>query len=237
MNGAEKIRTVTAIEKQNEADSADKGQGQSLAGRAYRLIKEKIVMGEIPPLATIEDRALMQEFSTGRTPIREALQRLAFEGLVTVIPYRGTLASGIDMSDLDQIMEIRIPLETLASRAAAQRATADEIATLRSLVGRYDVEQLCAEAKFVELLRLDQQFHMAVAEISRNKFLVSTLENLRDLTWRFYILFYRRHSPDSAQSFNNYAEIIDALARHDPDLVEARMNEHFRDTRRLFPNG
>ena len=209
---------------------------QSLAGRAYREIKEKILMGEIPPLAAIDDRALMAELRTGRTPIREALQRLAFEGLVTVIPYRGTMASGIDMSDLDQIMEIRIPLEILAGRAAAQRAAAAEIVALRELVGRHDIERLCRESRFLELLRLDLEFHEAVAEMARNEFLVKTLENLRDLTWRFYILFYRRHPPNASQSFNNYVEIIDSLARHDPAETEARLEEHFRDTRRLFPN-
>ncbi|MFO1062044.1 MAG: GntR family transcriptional regulator [Dongiaceae bacterium] len=217
------------------AEEAGRGPESSLAGRAYRRIKEKILLGEIPPLGTVDDRALMAELGTGRTPIREALQRLAFEGLVVVLPYRGTMASGIDMSELDQIMEVRIPLEILAARAAAQRATAPEIAALEALVGGYDIERLCAERRFVELLRLDQEFHHAVAAISRNRFMVRTLENLRDLTWRFYILFYRRHPPTPRDSFNNYREVIAALARHDPDLVEKRLAAHFRDTRRLFP--
>lgn len=219
------------------APPAGRDAEASLAGRAYRRIKEKILLGEIPPLGTIDDRALMQELGAGRTPIREALQRLAFEGLVTVLPYRGTMASGIDMSELDQIMEVRIPLEILAARAAAQRATPAEIAGLQALVGGADIARLCAEARFVELLRLDQDFHRAVAEVSRNRFLVRTLENLRDLTWRFYILFYRRHAPSPGDSFNNYGEIVAALARHDPDLVERRLDAHFRDTRRLFPAG
>ena len=228
-------RPIEPAVKDEDFESGERNP--SLASRAYRRIKEKILMGEIPPLAAIDDRALMAELKTGRTPIREALQRLAFEGLVTVIPYRGTMASGIDMSDLDQIMEIRIPLEILAGRAAAQRAAAAEIEALRTLVGRYDIERLCLESEFVELLRLDLEFHMAVTEMARNEFLVRTLENLRDLTWRFYILFYRRHPPSASQSFNNYVEIIDALERHDPAEVEARLEEHFRDTRRLFPSG
>ncbi len=228
-------RTVAQVEKDEDLESAERSP--SLAGRAYRHIKEKILMGDIPPLAAIDDRALMAELKTGRTPIREALQRLAFEGLVTVLPYRGTMASGIDMSDLDQIMEMRIPLEILAGRAAAQRAAAAEIAALRALVGHYDIERLCFESRFVELLRLDLEFHQAVTQIARNKFLTRTLENLRDLTWRFYILFYRRHPPNPSQSFNNYAEIIDALERHDAGQAEARLEEHFRDTRRLFPSG
>ena len=158
-------RPIEPAVKDEDFESGERNP--SLAGRAYRRIKEKILMGEIPPLAAIDDRALMAELKTGRTPIREALQRLAFEGLVTVIPYRGTMASGIDMSDLDQIMEIRIPLEILAGRAAAQRAAAAEIEALRTLVGRYDIERLCLESEFVELLRLDLEFHSAVTEMER----------------------------------------------------------------------
>jgi DNA-binding GntR family transcriptional regulator len=231
------VRQPQAPAARPEEAPAERGPEISLAGRAYRRIKEKILLGEIPPLGAVDDRALMAELGSGRTPIREALQRLAFEGLVVVLPYRGTMASGIDMSELDQIMEVRIPLEILAARAAAQRATREEIAGLEALVGAYDIERLCAEQRFVELLRLDQDFHQAVTEISHNRFMVRTLENLRDLTWRFYILFYRRHPPEPEHSFNNYQEIIAALARHDADLVEAKLDEHFRDTRRLFPSG
>ncbi len=117
-----------------------------------------------------------------------------------------------------------------------QRAAAVKSAALRVLAGRYDIEQLCLESRLVELLRLDLEFHQTAAEMARNESLIRTLENLRDLTWRFYILFYRRHPPNPSQSFNNYAAIIDALERHDPGRAEARLEEHFRDTRRLFPN-
>jgi DNA-binding GntR family transcriptional regulator len=206
----------------------------SLAGRAYEGIKEKILTGAIAPLSTIDERRLMEELDMGRTPVREALQRLAFEGLVTIIPYRGTLASGLDMSDLDQIMEIRIPLETLAARHAAERISREEVEALRELVSGYDIPRLCAERRFDELLHLDQRFHDGVSLIARNKFVVRTLRNLRDLTWRFYIVYHKRHPAAPTDSFNNYVQIIDALERHDPDLVERLLEEHFRDTRHIF---
>jgi GntR family transcriptional regulator, rspAB operon transcriptional repressor len=188
-------------------------RADTLAGQAYRRIKELILIGAIPPLHPIDEKQLIQELQVGRTPIREAIQRLAYDGLVTIIPFRGTVASGIDMSDLDQIMETRVPMEILAGRLAAQRIEDDQ---LRELVASYDVPGLCAERNFVELLRLDQEFHRAIAAISANKFLEQILENLRDLTWRFYILFYRRHAPHPDHGFNNYDAIVDALAARDP---------------------
>jgi DNA-binding GntR family transcriptional regulator len=193
-----------------------------------------ILTGEIGPLAPIEERALMSQLALGRTPVREALQRLAHEGLVVIIPHRGMVASGIDMSDLDQIVELRVPLEILAGRLAAERIGPEEAEALASLVAGSDVAKLCAERNFVELLRLDQDFHRAVARISRNRFLDRTLEQLRDLTWRFYILFYRRRAPAETDSFNNYQEIVTALADRDPDSVEAALREHFRDPLAMF---
>jgi DNA-binding GntR family transcriptional regulator len=210
-------------------------RGDTLAVQAYRGIKERILMGAIPPLHPLDERQLMQELQFGRTPIREAIQRLAYDGLVTIIPFRGTVASGIDMSDLDQIIEIRVPLEILAGRLAAQRIQADQAQQLRKLVAGFDVPRLCTEHNFVALLRLDQEFHRAVAAIAANTFLEQTLENLRDLTWRFYIMFYRRHAPEPGDGFNNYGEIVEALAARDPALVEERLKEHFRGGRAVFP--
>lgn len=210
-------------------------RSDTLAGQAYRRIKELILMGAIPPLHPIDEKQLMAQLEVGRTPIREAIQRLAYDGLVTIIPFRGTVASGIDMSDLDQIMETRVPMEILAGRLAAQRVDDGQIDELRALVRSYDVPGLCAERNFVELLHLDQAFHRALVAISANKFLEQILENLRDLTWRFYFLFYRRHDPHADDGFNNYEEILDALAARNPDLVEERLKEHFRGGRAVFP--
>lgn len=210
-------------------------RADTLAGRAYREIKELILVGAIPPLHPLDEKQLMAELQVGRTPIREAIQRLAYDGLVTIIPFRGTVASGIDMSDLDQIMETRVPMEILAGRLAAQRIGDAQVRRLRELVAGYDVPELCAERSFVELLRLDQEFHRAIAAISANTFLEQILENLRDLTWRFYFLFYRRHDPHPDDGFNNYDDIVDALAARDPDLVEERLKAHFRGGRAVFP--
>jgi len=218
------------------AGAAASGDGTLLSRRAYQRIKEMILMTEIPPLGTIDEQRLMGELGLGRTPIREALQRLAQEGFVTIIPYRGSVASGIDMSELHQIMEMRVPLEIIAARLAALRVQDADIRDLETLVGGYDIERLCREQNFVELLRLDEAFHHAVAALADNRYILKTLDNLRDLTWRHYILFYRRNPPRPSDSFSNYADIIAALARRDPDLVETRLKQHFKDSMTIFPS-
>lgn len=203
---------------------------QSAAERVYEQIKEMILMGEIAPLQQIDEQALRAELEAGRTPIREALQRLSYDGLVTVVPFRGTIASGIDLADLDQIMEERIPLEILGARLAAQRATAEDVERLRERLASYgDIARLCEEGRFVDLLRLDEEMHQGITDLAQNRFLSRDVQRLRDLTWRFHILFYRRRKPTPDQSFNNYDDLINALAAGDPDEMERAVRDHFRD--------
>lgn len=206
------------------------GRRQTAAERVYGQIKERILMGEIAPLQQIDEQALRTVLGAGRTPIREALQRLSYDGLVTVVPFRGIIASGIDLCDLDQIMEERIPLEILGARLATQRATDEDVARLRDRLNSYgDIARLCEEGRLVELLRLDQEMHQGVTELAQNKFLDRDVQRLRDLTWRFHILFYRRRKPAPEQSFNNYEELIEALAAGDADRMERAVRDHFRD--------
>ena len=237
--GAETGRGDWTVVKQA---TKEKGKGKEAAGRdvrlsqsAYSALKKRILMGAIPPLGAIDEHALRDELGLGRTPIREALQRLAYDGLVTILPYRGTVATGIDMAELDQILEIRIPLEILAGRIAAQRVSKQAVGEMRALVEGYDVAALCADRKIGELLRLDQNFHHAVTAVTENRFLVRILDNLRDMTWRFHFLFYKRRAPHPTDSFNNYGAIIQGLASHDAERVEAALNDHFGDYRRIFP--
>ena len=93
-----------------------------LSEKAYRLIKEKVVTLELPPSAVIDEHVLMQQLGLGRTPIREALQRLDSEGLVNIARRRGTFVNDISVTDLQKIFELRIVLEGFCARLAAQPA-------------------------------------------------------------------------------------------------------------------
>ena len=96
--------------------------GTSLADRAYVAIRDHLIMLEIRPGEPIDDDGLARSLGVGRTPVREALKRLEVERLVVSYPRRGTFATGMDITDLAHISEIRVQLEPLASRRAAERA-------------------------------------------------------------------------------------------------------------------
>ncbi len=94
----------------------------SLAERAYVDLREEIIDVSLPPGTLLREDELMLRLGVGRTPVREAVQRLQRDGFVTVIPRRGTLVSEISITDLAAIYEVRKQLESWASRLAAERA-------------------------------------------------------------------------------------------------------------------
>ena len=105
-----------------------------LADRAYAELRDRIVTLRIAPGAPIDEDALGGELGIGRTPVREAIKRLALENLVTVFPRRGTFASEINITDLADISDVRTQLEGHAAYRAAQRMTAAQRAELDALL-------------------------------------------------------------------------------------------------------
>src|ERR1700739_316757 len=105
-----------------------------LADRAYVELRDRIVTLGIPPGAPIDEELLGRQLEMGRTPVREAIKRLALENLVTVFPRRGTFASEINITDLNHISDVRIVLEGHAAHRAAERITAAQRAELEEIL-------------------------------------------------------------------------------------------------------
>src|SRR6201997_4437637 len=112
-----------------------------LADRAYRALRDRLVTLHIPPGSPIDEDAIGRELKMGRTPVREAIKRLALENLVTVFPRRGTFASEINITDLADISDVRIQLEGHAAYRAAQRITAGQREELEQLLAELDSSQ------------------------------------------------------------------------------------------------
>jgi DNA-binding GntR family transcriptional regulator len=162
----------------------------SQSGEAYRQIKEKIVTLELPPAALVDEARLIAELGLGRTPIREALQRLALENLVVILPRRGTIVADLNMSDLQKIFEIRLELEALAARLAAQRATPAQVAAMEALFA--DADTLLHNGDNDALIRLDHQAHRLLAQAAHNEFLEETLDRLYNHVLRlWYVALHR----------------------------------------------
>src|SRR6266853_3042104 len=110
---------------------------RSQSEEAYLRIRERIVSLDMPPGSVVNEGRLREELTIGRTPIREALQRLARENLVRSVPHRGTFVTDVNITDLARITEVRVVLESHAARLAAEKLSAadrDAIEELLKLV-------------------------------------------------------------------------------------------------------
>src|ERR1700756_1906720 len=127
---AAEVRTAQANKRGSAGRTAADGRHsseweppQTLADQAYRELEEEITTLRIPPGAILSEAQLSERFGIGRTPVREALQRLAREGLVVIMPRRGVVVSEIDVAAQLRLLEVRRELERLMVRGAAQRAS------------------------------------------------------------------------------------------------------------------
>lgn len=202
----------------------------SLAEKAYYLLRDKIITLELPPGSTIDERALQDELDLGRTPIREALHRLADESFVRVIPRRGMFVAGVEAGDLGAISELRVELEGFAGRLAAQRASAGEQAAAEDLAGEVaraaeggvDAQ---ASADHLELMRLDQRIHRLVHRATRNPYLQSTCESYFVHSLRLWFLGLDRITRlDEAVA--EHLDVLAAVRDGDADTAERVLRAH-----------
>jgi DNA-binding GntR family transcriptional regulator len=199
----------------------------SLAERAYVDLREEIIGVQLPPGTLLREDELMQRLGVGRTPVREAVQRLQRDGFVTVIPRRGTLVSEISITDLAAIYEVRKQLESWASRLAAERATAEDRVEARALMD--DLEALTAHDDYATLLAVDRRIHRFVYRTTKNPFLAETLDQYQNLSLRILHVAMKRYPPLTPELDDVVAEqrsVLDAVCRGDGATAERVAIEH-----------
>ncbi|MCB0014612.1 MAG: GntR family transcriptional regulator [Anaerolineales bacterium] len=197
----------------------------SLSQQAYEQIKRKIVSLELAPGALINEGELRHELSLGRTPIREALQRLANERLVMIVPRRGMFVTDIGVADLPRIFEIRLALEPAAVRFAAQRGQSAHWNQMQALLdsSKVDGRQVNNERMIV----IDQTCHEIIYDAAQNPFLIDTLSTLYALSLRLWF-FSLSQIGSMNQALDEHRQILDALRRQDGDLAADLMVAHIR---------
>jgi DNA-binding GntR family transcriptional regulator len=190
---------------------------------AYRIIKEKIVTLQLPPASLLNEAELMAELGFGRTPIREALQRLALENLVIILPRRGTIVADLNMSDLQKIFEIRLELEVYAVRLAAERATPTQIFEMEALFTQAD--EIIRNGDYHQLIHLDHQAHRLLAQAAHNEFLEETLERLYTHVLRLWYVSLHKVSR-LAEAIEEHRDIIVAVKAGDGERAAQIMRTH-----------
>ena len=200
----------------------ESGSVRSQGQRAYLLIRDQIITLKLAPGSVIEEARLREEVGLGRTPIREALQRLAHENLVTFIPHRGTFVCDINLTDLHRLTEVRVELEGYAARLAAHRAGAADRTLMRALIA--ELEKI-DESDVHGLMRLDQRIHRQVYQATRNAFLQSMLEESFNLSLRIWFLGLDR-GIRLKEAIKEHRRLLDAIVSRDAEEAEAVMRQH-----------
>jgi DNA-binding GntR family transcriptional regulator len=196
---------------------------RSLGDRAYYALRDLIVSLELPPGSVINERQLMERLGLGRTPVREALRALARERLVEVYPRRGMFVSRVDVGDLAGLSEVRLVLEGLAARLAAERATASDREDCRRLLE--ELERAAGERDERALIELDQRIHRHVYRCAHNTFLEQTLNEYYVLTLRIWFLALDRVARLDA-AVAEHRQLLEAIRAGDPDRAEEVMRRH-----------
>jgi DNA-binding GntR family transcriptional regulator len=218
--------TDISVGRRKSLTRSSNGDGvrhELLADRAYTELRDRIVTLKIPPGAPIDEDMLGAELEIGRTPVREAIKRLALENLVTVYPRRGTFASEINITDLAHVSDVRAQLEGHAAYRAAQRMTDAQRAELGQLLeelgrsrGSDDVEKLMA---------LDARIHRFIYRCTGNPYLEGTLTRYFNLSLRIWHLVLDR-LPHLFTRVHEHEDLLRAIGAGEGDRARKIVSDH-----------
>ena len=213
-------------------DSPEAARSQSEA--AYLRIRDRIVSLDMPPGSVVNETRLREELDIGRTPIREALQRLALENLVRSIPHRGTFVTDVNITDLARITEVRVVIEAHAARLAAERLAGQDRVAVQELLA---ILEGGGAADQRELMCLDQQIHRQIYRAARNSFLESTLERYLNLSLRLWYLVVDQEVR-LREAVAEHVELLRAVLAGEGSRAEESMRRHVtgfeREIRRVL---
>lgn len=198
----------------------------SLAEQAYRALLEKIVSLRLAPGEVLVEEALCDLTSLGRTPIHEALQRLAQQRLVVVIPRRGVMVSEINITDVREIFQVREPLEGVAASLAAERWSGRE--TPPEVTA--DIAAIESASDFFSLVAIDHRLHHSIHRMAGNSYLSTTLDWHLTLSIRLATALGQRlpRQPvaELAETMLDFREQFAAIAAGDRPTAEAVARRH-----------
>jgi DNA-binding GntR family transcriptional regulator len=195
----------------------------SLSERAYQQIRRMIIRLDLAPGAVVREDQLQVDLGMGRTPIREALQRLVRDQFVSVIPRRGVFVSSIDVDELATLYETRAIIEPYAARLACARGSSSHWDAMGAALDRAASPGTTA----LELLDIDRECHELVWDAADNRFLTGTLDMLyaqSDRLWHMYLA----DVDDMADTVAEHRGILDALRDADGDRAAQLTDDHIR---------
>jgi DNA-binding GntR family transcriptional regulator len=201
------------------SEDGDWAQGL-LKARVYDQILLDIILGELRPLGVLDERALAARYGAGLAGVRDALGRLALEGLVLRRPRVGTVVAPLDIREIEHAFQVRHMLEGPTAGLAAENATAADVARLNQAFDGAETAILAGD--FASLLAMDRVFHRAVAAATKNPTLARYVIALQNIATRFWIYDMQKQShDDQLADVMLHRRLARAIADHDRAAAEA----------------
>jgi DNA-binding GntR family transcriptional regulator len=228
----EQLRTSrTRIKRpaRRAASPSEAREAAPLTDRAYRALEEEIVTLRIAPGSVVSEAGLSARLGFGRTPVREALQRLASEGLVQILPRRGIIVTEIDVAAQLRLLEVRREIERLLARSSAHRSTPQIRRRFDALAD--EMETAAEREDDVAFMRLDRAFNLLLLEAANNEFATAAMRVMNGLARRFWYVHYRLVA-DMPLTARLHAAVARAIAAGDPGAAAAasdRLIDYIQD--------
>lgn len=184
-------------------------------------LRDEIVRGNLVPGQRLRQDELAETYGVSTMPIREALRELEAEGLVTITPHRGAEVTQLTADDLEDIYEIRVVLEGMATRLAVPRLDAAALATLERCIREMDNQGV----EVASLVRLNHEFHTTLYAASSRRHLIELLNILRHRT-QHYLNAYITEFGGLPRAQEQHRAILDACRQGEAERAELEMRNH-----------
>lgn len=182
---------------------------------AYERILSAIIFGDLAPGSAAEEKAIARQFGLGLAGVRDALNRLSYEGMVERQPRIGTRIPDLGLRELQDIFEARVLTEGNCAALAAERAGADDIKAMRDALAGY--EDVIRKREFRKLVRMDQLFHRALGLATQNRLLAQQVVQMHNNASRFWYFGIRRLDPKAVRAdIAAHLDVVTAIERRDP---------------------
>lgn len=201
---------------------------QSAAEDAYCRLRDLIISGALRPGEVLSEQDIVDHLGIGRTPVREALKRLAAQHVVIIFPRRGVAVAKLGLADIQAIFEARETVEGTLAALAAQRRTEDEAIALCELAE--EVKQAGGRRNFHAFLELDQQLHHAIAAAARSRHLAESADHLLMLSDWIWHQYFALHNSRPSEFFS-HEEILLAIVERDTERATQAMRAHVKRSR------
>lgn len=195
----------------------------------YEKIKELIITAELRPGQLVVETELMDRFKIGRTPIREALNKLSWEEQVRIIPRKCILVSEFPLDKMESIYQFRSTLTNLEGELASKTRTKEEIENLRKIV-----EDLRKEKDVVKKVMLEREFHRSISKMTKNSILEKSMNNITDFCIRFMFLNKEHLNTINDDVIKECEKIIDSIESGNVEKTINLLQNHVAEFKKLF---